>query len=66
MQIQKKIFSLRDQILVMIFEKQSTSTRLSFESGMRQMGGSAIYLNTRDTQLGRGETIDKEQWRQTF
>lgn len=56
--IQKKIFSLRDQILVMIFEKQSTRTRLSFESGMRQMGGSAIYLNTRDTQLGRGETIE--------
>jgi ornithine carbamoyltransferase len=42
----------------MIFEKQSTRTRLSFEAGIGQMGGRAIYLNTRDTQLGRGETIE--------
>jgi ornithine carbamoyltransferase len=42
----------------MIFEKSSTRTRLSFEAGMHQMGGSAIYLNTRDTQLGRGEPVE--------
>ncbi len=54
----KKYDSLLGRILVMIFEKQSTRTRLSFESGMIQMGGSAIYLNARDTQLGRGETIE--------
>jgi len=46
---------LMDRTLAMIFEKQSTRTRLSFEAGMHQLGGSAIYLNTRDTQLGRGE-----------
>ena len=42
----------------MIFEKQSTRTRLSFEAGMHQLGGTAIYLNTRDTQLGRGEPVE--------
>ncbi len=42
----------------MIFEKQSTRTRLSFEAGMHQLGGAAIYLNTRDTQLGRGEPVE--------
>jgi ornithine carbamoyltransferase len=54
----KKNTSLIDRTLVMIFEKQSTRTRLSFEAGIGQMGGSAIYLNTRDTQLGRGERIE--------
>ena len=49
---------LQDRTLVMIFEKQSTRTRLSFEAGMSQLGGSAIYLNTRDTQLGRGEPVE--------
>ncbi|MCB1959786.1 MAG: ornithine carbamoyltransferase [Rhodocyclaceae bacterium] len=49
---------LFDRTLVMIFEKASTRTRLSFEAGMHQMGGSAIYLNTRDSQLGRGEPIE--------
>ena len=49
---------LQDRTLVMIFEKQSTRTRLSFEAGMHQLGGSAIYLNTRDTQLGRGEPVE--------
>jgi ornithine carbamoyltransferase len=42
----------------MIFEKASTRTRLSFEAGMHQLGGSAIYLNTRDSQLGRGEPVE--------
>jgi ornithine carbamoyltransferase len=42
----------------MIFEKASTRTRLSFEAGMHQLGGAAIYLNTRDTQLGRGEPVE--------
>ena len=45
---------LADRTLVMIFEKASTRTRLSFEAGMHQLGGTAIYLNTRDSQLGRG------------
>jgi ornithine carbamoyltransferase len=49
---------LLDRTLVMIFEKASTRTRLSFEAGMTQMGGSAIYLNTRDSQLGRGEPTE--------
>ena len=42
----------------MIFEKASTRTRLSFEAGVQQLGGSAIYLNTRDSQLGRGESVE--------
>ena len=54
----QKLKNLLDHTLVMIFEKQSTRTRLSFEAGIGQMGGRAIYLNTRDTQLGRGETIE--------
>jgi hypothetical protein len=49
---------LVDRTLAMIFEKSSTRTRLSFEAGMHQLGGSAIYLNTRDTQLGRGEPVE--------
>jgi len=49
---------LLDRTLVMIFEKASTRTRLSFEAGMHQLGGAAIYLNTRDTQLGRGEPVE--------
>ncbi len=49
---------LADRTLVMIFEKSSTRTRLSFEAGMQQLGGSAIYLNTKDTQLGRGEPVE--------
>jgi ornithine carbamoyltransferase len=49
---------LTDRTLVMIFEKASTRTRLSFEAGMQQLGGSAIYLNTRDSQLGRGEPVE--------
>ncbi|MBO4790514.1 MAG: ornithine carbamoyltransferase [Oxalobacter sp.] len=49
---------LLDRTLVMIFEKNSTRTRLSFEAGMHQLGGTAVYLNTRDSQLGRGEPIE--------
>jgi|TARA_B110000259_G_scaffold184375_1_gene231303 ornithine carbamoyltransferase len=54
----EKYWPLVDRTLVMIFEKASTRTRLSFESGMHQLGGSAIYLNTRDSQLGRGEPVE--------
>ncbi len=49
---------LVDRTLAMIFEKHSTRTRLSFEAGMHQLGGAAIYINTRDSQLGRGEPIE--------
>ena len=49
---------LADRTLVMIFEKASTRTRLSFEAGVQQLGGAAIYLNTRDSQLGRGEPVE--------
>ncbi|RMQ44773.1 Ornithine carbamoyltransferase [Pseudomonas cichorii] len=48
---------LKNRVLGMIFEKSSTRTRLSFEAGMIQMGGQAIFLSHRDTQLGRGEPI---------
>lgn len=48
---------LKNQVLGMIFEKSSTRTRISFEAGMTQFGGSAIFLSSRDTQLGRGEPV---------
>ncbi len=54
----QRYWPLADRTLVMIFEKASTRTRLSFEAGMQQLGGSAIYLNTRDSQLGRGEPVE--------
>jgi len=54
----QKHWPLEDRTLVMIFEKASTRTRLSFESGMHQLGGAAIYLNTKDSQLGRGEPVE--------
>ncbi len=46
------------KVLGMVFEKSSTRTRISFEAGMSQFGGSAIFLSPRDTQLGRGEPIE--------
>ena len=50
--------TLRGYVLAMVFEKSSTRTRVSFEAGMAQLGGSAIFLSGRDTQLGRGEPVE--------
>ena len=49
---------LVDRMLAMVFEKTSTRTRVSFEAGIHQLGGSSIVLNTSETQLGRGEPIE--------
>jgi ornithine carbamoyltransferase len=49
---------LRDRTLAMVFEKASTRTRVSFEAGMYQMGGSVIHITTGDSQLGRAEPIE--------
>ena len=48
---------LAGKTLAMIFEKPSTRTRVSFEVGMRELGGQTVMLGTTDTQLGRGESI---------
>ena len=50
--------TLKNRVLAMVFEKSSTRTRVSFEAGMAQLGGTAIFLSPRDTQLGRGEPIE--------
>ncbi len=49
---------LTDRMLAMVFEKSSTRTRVSFEAGIYQLGGSSIVLNTSESQLGRGEPIE--------
>ena len=58
-QKQGRIFEpLKNKVLAMVFEKSSTRTRLSFETGMAQLGGHAIFLSPRDTQFGRGEPLE--------
>ena len=54
----ERYWPLADRTLAMIFEKPSTRTRMSFEAGMHQLGGAAIYLYARDSQLGRGESVE--------
>lgn len=49
---------LRGKMLAMIFDKSSTRTRVSFEAGMAQLGGTSMFLSPRDMQLGRGEPIE--------
>src|ERR1043166_7367432 len=48
---------LKRQIWALIFNKASTRTRVSFEVGIRELGGSSLYLSTNDIQMGRGETV---------
>jgi ornithine carbamoyltransferase len=50
--------SLTGKVMAMIFAKASTRTRVSFEAGMAQLGGSAMFLSSSDTQMGRGEPIE--------
>lgn len=55
---QSEYTPLKGKTLIMVFEKSSTRTRLSFEIAMQQLGGTAIFLSSRDSQLGRGEPIE--------
>src|SRR5713226_6939287 len=48
---------LKGQTWALIFNKASTRTRVSFEVGIRELGGSSLYLSTNDIQMGRGETV---------
>jgi len=54
----EKYHPLTDRTMAMIFEKASTRTRVSFEAGMYQLGGSVVHLTTGDSQLGRAEPIE--------
>ena len=54
----EKYTPLVDRTLAMIFEKASTRTRVSFEAGMYQLGGSVVNLTTSDSQLGRAEPVE--------
>ena len=54
----EKYHPLADRTLAMIFEKASTRTRVSFEAGMYQLGGSVVHLTSGDSQLGRSEPIE--------
>jgi len=59
MQHRHEVFEpLKDRVLAMVFEKSSTRTRVSFEAGMIQLGGGALFLSPNDTQLGRGEPVE--------
>jgi ornithine carbamoyltransferase len=53
----KIVRSLKGKNLAMLFQKNSTRTRMSFEAGMNRLGGHALFLNMKDTQMGRKETI---------
>ena len=59
-QVEEQVFEqeLQNRTLILLFEKHSTRTRLSFEVGMQQLGGNSIVLQMRDTQIDRGETIE--------
>ena len=59
-QVKEKVYEqeLQNRTLILLFEKHSTRTRLSFEVGMKQLGGNSIVLQMRDTQIDRGETIE--------
>ena len=54
----ERVASLTGKTMAMIFEKSSTRTRVSFEAGMAQLGGSSLFLSPRDTHLGRGEPVE--------